>query len=144
MWEETKEEPRRIICWIEGEEKGFYPFWWKKKEMDSVSKGKKFHLLAENWKIWHKAPIRYSGESKSLRAARLNLSGDFFFFLVLLFSLFFLLSVWVTAFIIFPKWWGSERCTDKRRSSPDTFLSSAVPRSKAQSSEWINTKLTLV
>lgn len=66
----------------------FYLFWWKKKGADSVSRGIKFHLLDENLKMWHKASIRYSGESKSPRAALLNFSRDFLFFFHFLFFLF--------------------------------------------------------
>lgn len=138
MWffpfcQETEDERRRISGWIEWEEKKLLSFFGGNRGSGFSFKGEKFHLLGENWKMWHKAPIRYSDESKSPRAALLNFRRDlfkkkknpfFFFFL-------FFLSVWVTAFIIFQKQSWSKQLTDKRGFSHDTFLGSAVPQDQS-------------
>lgn len=109
-------------------------------------KGEKFHLLGENWKMWHKAPIRYSDESKSPRAALLNFRRDLFKKKKIpSFSSSFFFSPFEWQLLLFFRNNREANSSQINVASVTTpFWAQPSPRTKAQSSEWINTQLALV
>lgn len=152
MWffpfcQETEDERRRISGWIEWEEKKASFLFGGNRGSGFSFKGEKFHLLGENWKMWHKAPIRYSDESKSPRAALLNFRRDLFKKKKIpsSFSSSFFFSPFEWQLLLFFRNNREANSSQINVASVTTpFWAQPSPGTKAQSSEWINTQLALV